>query len=138
MKRTASLLPVLLLTIGATAHAWAQTPPSDKPPKMEKLEEVTEDGVNIKSNQSQQGTQIKDNRDNNGNLINTTVTAGGSTYTVRPAHPAGPVPVGEGPGPALSGPQWKVFEFGGPKKKTPVDDDSADEAPAPPPPPASK
>ena len=129
MKRTSSLLPVLLLAIGA--HAWAQTPPSDKPPKLEKLEEVTEDGVNVRSNQSQQGTQIKDNRDNNGNLINTTVTAGGSTYTVRPAHPAGPVPVGEGPGPTLSGPQWKVLEFGGPKKKTPVEDDSTTDVPPP-------
>lgn len=131
MKRISSLLPVLLLAIGA--HAVAQTPPSDKPPKMEKVEEISGDGVNINSSQSQKGTQIKDNRDNNGNLINTTVTAGGSTYTVRPAHPAGAPAVGEGPGPTLRGAQWNVLEFGGPKKK-PVEDDSATDAGAPPPP----
>lgn len=138
MMRISSLFTVLLLTL--SAQAWAQTPPSDKPPKLEKLEEVSEDAVNVKSNQSQQGTQIQDSRDNNGNLINTTVTSGPSTYTVSPAHPAGPVPVGEGPGPALRGPQWKVFEFGGPKKKTTPEDDSATDAPAPPPPaaPAAK
>jgi hypothetical protein len=129
MTRISYLLPALLLTVGA--HAWAQTPPSDKPPKMDKIEEYADDAVNIKSNQSQQGTQITDTRDNNGNLVDTTVKSGASTYKVRPAHPAGSV-AAEGPGPAIRGPQWTLFEFGNKKKTTEEDDDAAAEVPAPP------
>lgn len=130
-----SLLPALLLTLGA--HAWAQNTPSQAPPKLDKIEEFSEDAVNIKSNQSQQGTQITDRRDNSGNIVETTVTSGPSTYKVRPAHPAGPPAIGEGPGPALRGAQWNVMEFDiGKKKKAVTEDDSAADAPAPPPAPA--
>ncbi|MET0264762.1 MAG: hypothetical protein ABW202_04040 [Duganella sp.] len=132
MKPIFSLLPALLFTLGA--HAVAQNTPSQAPPKLDKIEEFSDDAVNIKSNQSQQGTQINDRRDNNGNIVETNVTSGPSTYKVRPVHPAGVGPVGEGPGPAIRGAQWTVMEFG-PGKKKKAEDDSAD-APPPPAPPA--
>jgi len=136
MKRISPLWPALLLMLGAHA-AFAQSTPSQAPPKLEKIEDVADDAVTITSKQQQKSeTQISERRDNSGNVVETTVKSGPSTYTLRPSHPAGTALPGDRTGGPLRGAQWTVMEFDlGQKKKKPVEDEAADTS-APPPPPA--
>ena len=45
MTRTSLLWPALLLALGA--NAFAQSTPSQAPPKLEKLEEVADDPITV-------------------------------------------------------------------------------------------
>jgi hypothetical protein len=136
MKRISLLWPALLLTLGANA-AFAQSTPSQAPPKLEKIEEVADDAVTITSKQQQKNeTQIAERRDSSGNVVETTVKSGPSTYTLRPAQSNGTALPGDRTGGPLRGAQWTIMEFDlGQKKKKTVDEEPADTS-APPPPPA--
>jgi hypothetical protein len=134
MKRTSLLWPALLLTLSAHT-VFAQSTPSQAPPKMEKLEEVTEDPVTISAKPAE--TKITERRDNSGNVVEATVKSGPSTYTLRPNHPVGTSVPGDAMSGAPRGAQWTLFEFDlGKKKKAPEDDAASDNNPPPQPPPA--
>jgi hypothetical protein len=136
MTRTSLLWPALLLTLGAHT-AFAQSTPSQAPPKLEKLEEVTDDGVTITAKPAE--NKITEKRDNSGNVTEATVKSGPSTYTLRPNHPAGTAMPGDAMSGNLRGAQWTVMEFDlGKKKKKVPDDDAAPDTNAPPTPPAGK
>lgn len=135
MKRISPLWPALLLTLSAHT-AFAQSTPSQAPPKLEKIEEVADDAVTITSKQQQQKeTQITERRDNNGNPVETTVKSGPSTYTLSHKQPTGTALPGDRTAGPLRGAQWTVMEFDlGQKKKKTVEEDAADNAPPAPPP----
>lgn len=134
MKRTSLLWPALLLTLSAHT-AWAQSTPSQAPPKMEKLEEVTDDPVTISAKPAE--NKITERRDNSGNVVEATVKSGPSTYTLRPNHPVGTSVPGDAMSGNLRGAQWTLFEFDlGKKKKAPEDDAASDNNPPPQPAPA--
>ncbi|MBV7537899.1 hypothetical protein KW842_19185 [Duganella sp. sic0402] len=135
MKRISPLWPALLLTLSAHA-AFAQSTPSQAPPKLEKIEDVADDAVTITSKQQQKSeTQISEHRDNSGKVVETTVKSGPSTYTLRPSQPTGTALPGDRTAGPLRGAQWTVMEFdlGQKKKKTAEDETPADNAPPPPP-----
>jgi hypothetical protein len=135
MKRTSPLWPALILTLCAHT-ALAQNKPSETPPKLEKLEEVTDDGITVTAKPAE--TQISERRDNSGNVVETTVKSGPSTYTLRPNHPASTALPGDRTGGNLRGAQWTVMEFDlGQKKKKAPEEEAADTS-TPPPPPAVK
>ncbi|NYE63916.1 hypothetical protein FHW58_005150 [Duganella sp. 1224] len=136
MKRTSLLWPALLLTLSAHP-AFAQSTPSQAPPKMEKLEEVTDDPVTITAKPAE--SKITERRDNSGNVVEATVKSGPSTYTLRPNHPAGTAMPGDAMSGNLRGPQWTVMEFDlGKKKKKAPDEEAAPDTNAPPQPPTGK
>jgi hypothetical protein len=132
MTRTSSLWPALFLTL--LAHqAYAQSTPSQAPPKLEKIEEV-DDPVTITAKPGAEG-KITEKRDNSGNVTEATVKSGPSTYTLRPNHPAGTALSGDAMSGNNRGPQWTILEFdlGKKKKKTP-DEEAAPDTDVPPPP----
>ncbi len=133
MKRISPLWPALLLTLGAHT-AFAQSTPSQAPPKLEKIEEVADDAVTISSKQ-QSENKITERRDNNGNVVEATVKSGPSTYTVKPNHPVGASLPGDMTSGNQRGPMWTVLEFdlGKKKKKTP-EEEAAPDTDVPPPP----
>lgn len=129
MKPTSLLWPALLLTLSAHT-AFAQSTPSQAPPKMEKLEEVTDDPVTITAKPAE--SKITERRDNSGNVVEATVKSGPSTYTLRPNHPVGTAQPGDAMSGNLRGPQWTLFEFDlGKKKKAPEDDTATENNPPP-------
>ncbi|MRW83590.1 hypothetical protein GJ698_05720 [Pseudoduganella sp. FT26W] len=136
MTRTSLLWPALLLTLGAHT-AFAQSTPSQAPPKLEKLEEVTDDGVTITAKPAE--NKITEKRDNSGNVTEATVKSGPSTYTLRPNHPAGTAMPGDAMSGNLRGAQWTVMEFDlGKKKKKSVEEEAEQEFNTPPQSPPAK
>jgi hypothetical protein len=136
MKRTSPLWPALLLTLGAHA-AFAQSPPSQAPPKLEKIEEVADDGITVTAKPAE--TRITEKRDNSGNVTEATVKSGPSTYTLRPNHPTGTALPGDGMSGNLRGAQWTILEFDlGKKKKKTAEQDAEPDNNAPPQSPAGK
>jgi len=134
MTRTSLLWPALLLALGA--NAFAQTTPSQAPPKLEKIEEVADDPITVTAKPAPE-RQITERRDNSGNVVEATVKSGPSTYTLKPTHPVGSALPGDAMSGAARGPQWTVMTFGGKKKKNPDDEAAADTDAPPPPPPAA-
>lgn len=134
MTRTSLLWPALFLVLGA--NAFAQSTPSQAPPKLEKLEEVTDDPINVTAKPAPE-RQITERRDNSGKVVEATVKSGPSTYTLRPTQPVGTSLPGDAMSGAARGPHWTVMEFGGKKKKNPEDDAPAEADAPPPPPPAA-
>ena len=134
MKRISPLWPALLLTLGAHT-AFAQSTPSQAPPKLETIEEGSDDAVNVKDKSASEG-KITERRDNSGNVVEATVKSGPSTYTLRPNHPAGTALPGDALGSSNRGPMWTVkeFDFGKKKKKTPEEEAASDNDAATPPP----
>jgi hypothetical protein len=132
MKR----ISLILLTLAAHA-AFAQSTPSQAPPKLEKIEEFADDSINVTAKPSTEG-KITDRRDNNGNVTETTVKSGPSTYTVRPAHPVGTSLPGDATSGPLRGAQWTVLEFDIGKKKKKTDEEAVQDNAPPPPPPTVK
>ena len=137
MKRTSTLWPALILTLGAyAAPALAQTP-SPAPPKLDKIEEIGDDSITINS-KPEAAHQITQKRSEDGRITEETVKSGPSTYTVHTAPPTGTAMPGDAMSHTNRGPQWTVLQFDlGKKKKTEKDEDSSAGAP-PPPPPATK
>jgi hypothetical protein len=134
MTRTSLLWPALFLML--SANAFAQSTPSQAPPKLEKLEEVTDDPITVTAKPAPE-RQITERRDNSGKVVEATVKSGPSTYSLRPTHPAGTALPGDVMSGAARGPHWTVMEFGGRKKKNPEDEAATDTDAPPPPPPAA-
>ena len=134
MKR----ISLLLLTLVAHA-AFAQSTPSQAPPKLEKIEEIADDPITVTAKPGAEG-KITEKRDNSGNVVEATVKSGPSTYTLRPNHPVGTALPGDAMSGNNRGPQWTVLEFdiGKKKKKTPEEDAAPDNNAPPPPPPTVK
>ena len=138
MKRTLTLWTALALSLSAhTALAQQQTKPSDAPPKLEKIEEVGDDSINVTAKPTPE-RQITEKRDNGGRVTEVKVKSGPSTYTVRPANTTGTALPGDAVGSANHGPMWTVLEFDSKKKKKAGEDEGSTDTEAPPPPPAKK
>ncbi len=131
MTRTSILVPALLLTLGAHT-AFAQSTPSQAPPKLEKIEEVADDAITVTAKPTPEH-KITEKRDNSGQVVEATVKSGPSTYTLKPNRPAGTALPGDAMGSANRGPQWTVMEFDiGKKKKKTTEEDGSTDTTAPP------
>jgi hypothetical protein len=111
MARTPILLPGLalcLLAAGGLAQAQQQPAPSDKPPKLERIEPGSD--VPATTIPSRPGTQIKQKKEG-GRVTEVEVTAGKSHYIVKPNTPAGNAQPGDAESSAVRAPQWQVFQF---------------------------
>jgi hypothetical protein len=136
------LLAVFLLANAGTA--FAQTKPSDAPPKLERIEEGSDTPVTIVPKRDER-RKIKEKREG-GQVTEVQVTSGKSTYTMKGANPASTaMGNSEGTGSTLRTPQWQVLEFDLSKKKQKQRDEeaaaaaaAAPPAPVPPPPPPAK
>ena len=91
------------------AHAQDKTAPP--PPKLEKLEEVTEADIKVLKPKTE-NLKMKERKEG-GVTKEVEVTSGKSTYVVKP----NPAPTGTREGDAVRPAMWKVKEFGG-KKET--------------------
>ena len=147
MLRKSAIWKVLALGLMAQAGvALAQTPPSEAPPKLERIEEGADTPITITPKRDNRN-KIIEKRDG-GQVKEVQVTTGGSTYTMKGAGAAtASTNNSEGTGSTLRPPQWKVLEFDLSKKKQSEREAEAAAAaaaappafvPPPPPPPAAK
>lgn len=108
-------LALAVLAFAAAAPALAQdraeAPP---PPRLEKLEEGEPPAVVIPSKPTEQ--QIVEKRDH-GQVIETKVTTGGSTYYLKPNQPKGSALPGDLQSTANRPAQWQVMEFNTQRRK---------------------
>jgi hypothetical protein len=134
------LLPFGLLGIAALAQAQqAQTPPpSDKPPKLERIEPGSD--VPATSIPPRGGTQIKEKKQG-GQVTEVEVQAGPSHYYMKPNIRAGNAQPNTAEDISVRAPQWQVLEFDLNRKRklgaagsgeTPAQSPGAAEVPAPP------
>jgi hypothetical protein len=131
MTRISTLWPALLLTLSAHT-AFAQSTPSQAPPKLEKIEEIADDPITVTAKPTQE-SKITEKRDNSGNVTEATVKSGPSTYTLKPNRPVGTSVPGDAMSGNNRGPQWTVMEFDlGKKKKTTKEEDGSPDNTAPP------
>jgi hypothetical protein len=114
-RHSFQLVPLCLLAVAALADAQqpqAQQgqPPSEKPPRLERIEPGSD--VPATTIPPRGGTQIKERKEG-GRVTEVEVQAGPSHYTMRPNTPAGSAQVGtQEAGPtAVRAPQWQVLEF---------------------------
>jgi hypothetical protein len=113
-RLTIQLLPLCLLGISALAGAQqsqgqAQSqPPSDKPPKLERIEPGSD--VPASTIPPRGGTQIKEKKQG-GQVTEVEVQAGPSHYYMRPNTPAGNAQPGTAEAGSVRAPQWQVLEF---------------------------
>ena len=119
-----------------------QQPPSDKPPKLERVEPGSETPATTIP--PRRGTQIKEKKQG-GVVTEVEVFSGGSHYYMKPNVPAGNAQPGDVESSAIRAPQWKVLEFdmNRKRKEAGATEGPAEGAPAPaavpaPPPPAAK
>jgi hypothetical protein len=150
MPRTSPSLKLLsLCLLGYASLAAAQqtaqpaqsAPPSEKPPKLERIEPGSD--VPATTIPPKGGTQIKEKKQG-GKVTEVEVQAGPSHYTMQPNTPAGNAQVGTvETGNAVRPPQWKVLEFDLNRKRKQGEAGSGETAPSavdvpPPPRPADK
>jgi hypothetical protein len=145
MSRTSTCLKTLTLCL--LAHAGiagaqqqpAQPQPTDKPPKLERIEPGSD--VPATTIPPKRGTQITEKKQN-GQTTEVDVRTGGSHYTMRPNTPAGNAMPGDANSSAIRAPQWQILEFDmNAKRKAAGASTEGAPAPAeapPPPAPASK
>ncbi len=139
MLRISSIWKILSLCL--LAHASLATAqqgtPNTAPPKLERLEEGSEPAV--KTPPAKRGPKITEKKEG-GRVTEARVTAGGSTYTMKPNTPAGNAQPGDATANSIRAPQWNVLEFDLNKKKKAGAEEApaAADAPAPPPPPAAR
>jgi hypothetical protein len=139
------LLPLALLAWASLAAAQQQktqsqpqTPPSEKPPRLERIEPGSD--VPATTIPPKGGTQIKERKEG-GVVTEVEVQAGPSHYTMRPANPPGNAQPGTvEANQATRAPQWQVLEFdlnkkrkqGEPAAAAPAQVPAAAEVPPPP------
>lgn len=124
MKPISSLWPALALLLFA-ASAGAQT---TTPPKLDPIEDAGDSAVNIAAKPSNEA-KVSEHREQ-GVVKEIKVTSGPSTYYIHPNQPSGTSLPGDATSStATHGPQWKVLEFGGPKKKQLPEEDASDVPP---------
>jgi len=131
MTRISTLWPALLLTLSAHT-AFAQSTPSQAPPKLERIEEIADDPITVTAKPAPE-TKITEKRDNSGNVTEATVKSGPSTYTLKPNRPVGTSLPGDATSGNNRGPQWTVMEFDlGKKKKKTTEEEGGSDNTAPP------
>ena len=131
MTRISTLWPALLLTLSAHT-AFAQSTPSQAPPKLERIEEIADDPITVTAKPAPE-SKITEKRDNSGNVTEATVKSGPSTYTLKPNRPAGTSLPGDATAGNNRGPQWTVMEFDlGKKKKKTTEEEGGSDNTAPP------
>jgi hypothetical protein len=113
MSRTTTCLTTLALCLLAHAGlASAQqqpTPPSDKPPKLERIEPGSD--VPATTIPQQGRTQIIEKKKEGGQVTEVEVRSGKSHYVVRPNNPVGNAVPGSAESGSVGSPQWKVLDF---------------------------
>lgn len=118
-----------LLTLAHAANAQTNAPP----PKLERIEEIEDSAITVTPKSGSQ-EEIAEKREQ-GRVVEAKVSAGGSTYYVKPYAPAGTSLPGDILGSANRGPQWQVLQFNlGKSKQKQREEEADDNAPAPPPP----
>ncbi|MGZ8315125.1 MAG: hypothetical protein ACXW3B_08110 [Telluria sp.] len=116
MLHKSAIWKVLALGLMAQAGvALAQTPPSEAPPKLERIEEGSDAPVTITPKRDSRN--ITEKREG-GQVKEVQVRTGKSTYTMKGANPAtASTNNSEGTGSTLRPPQWQILEFDLSKKK---------------------
>jgi hypothetical protein len=114
MSRTSTCLTTLTLCLLAhaglaSAQQQQQTPPSDKPPKLERIEPGSD--VPATTIPQQGRTQIKEKRRDGGEVTEVDVKSGKSHYILRPNRPPGNAVPGSAESGAVGGPLWPVLDF---------------------------
>lgn len=129
MLRTVSRLSTLALcllapvSLALAQQAKPQTPPDQKPPKLERIEPGSD--VPATTIPPREGTTIKE-RKQNGQVTEVEVKAGPSHYYMKPNTPAGNAQPGTAEAGSVRAPQWQVLEFDlGKKKKAAADSGEA-------------
>lgn len=141
MARTSTVRIFLLLgMLVQTSLVFAQQPPSSAPPKLERLEDGSDNPDNpitLTPQQQQQrrsAAKITETREG-GRTTEVQVTTGKSSYTMKANPPGAVSQPGDGSSSTLRPPQWKVLEFDfGTKKHKEPDEAASATADAPPPP----
>ena len=138
MSRTSTCLQTLTLCLLAHAgFAAAQQPPSDKPPKLERIEPGSD--VPATTIPDRARTKITEKKQG-GVVTEAEVQSSGSTYTIKPNAPPGSMEPSD-PN-RLRPAEWKVLEFDLTKKRKSAaavaDEAAAATADVPPPPPPAK
>jgi hypothetical protein len=138
MSRTSTCLKTLMLCVLAHAGSAAaqQQPPSEAPPKLERIEPGSD--VPATTVPERGRTKIIEKKQG-GVVTEVEVQSGKSHYVMRPNRPAGNAQPGDAQSSQIRPPEWKVLEFDltGKKRKSEaaVADEAAATADAPPPPP---
>lgn len=124
------LLSILLLAQAGTA--LAQQKPSEAPPKLEVIEEGSDQPIVVTPPKAG-GAKITEKKDG-GRITEVKVKTGKSAYTMKGTNPAAVNERGSGGGSTVGAPQWQVMEFDlNRKKKTDKEDVPAADVPPPPP-----
>jgi len=136
MLRTVPLRNILALCL--LAHAGIalaqQAAPSAAPPKLERIEEGSDQPITVTPSKSTGGSKITEKKEG-GRVTEVQVKSGPSTYTMKPNTPAGNAQAGDATAGAIRAPQWQVMEFDLSRKKKTDKEDVPEAAPVPPPPP---
>jgi hypothetical protein len=123
-----TLLALLLVSQAGMASAQqTRTPPSDAPPKLERIEPGSD--VPATTIPPKRGTEIKETR-NGGQVTEVEVTSGGSHYYMKPNAQPGNAQTN-----SIRAPTWKVGEFDLSGKRKAASDAAPAPADVPPPPP---
>jgi hypothetical protein len=117
MSRTSTCLKTLTLCLLAHAGLAAaqqpqqqqQTPPSDKPPKLERIEPGSD--VPATTIPQRGRTQVQERRREGGDVTEVDVKSGKSHYVLRPNRPPGNAVPGSAESGAVGAPQWPLLEF---------------------------
>jgi hypothetical protein len=134
MARTSTVWNILLLGVLAQVSlAQAQQTPSSAPPKLERIEEGSENPITVTPKRG--AKKITEKREG-GRTTEVQVTTGKSSYTMKANPPDAISQPGDTTGSTLRPPQWKVLEFDfGKKKQKELDEAAAAATAAAPPPP---
>ncbi|WP_420476819.1 DUF2782 domain-containing protein [Noviherbaspirillum sp. ST9] len=126
-----------LIIAGIAIQAISLAASAQQPPKLEKLEEGEAPAVTIRK--PDQKSRIQEKRAPGGKVTEVKVTAGGSSYVVKPNESAGSAQPGDLQSNTIRPAQWEVKEFdlGRPKTKEQEEAQAAD-IPVPPEAPAKK
>jgi hypothetical protein len=136
MPRPFSCWKILSLCLLAHAGlATAQQPPSEAPPKLERIEPGSDTPATTVPDRGR--TKIIEKKQG-GQVTEVQVQSGKSRYTMKP-RPPGTARPGDTESTSLRGPQWEVLEFDlGKKKKGAAGTPTAADAPPPPAPAPAK
>jgi hypothetical protein len=139
MLRTSTLTKLLSVCLFAQAGVALaqQTPPAkpaETPPKLEIIEEGSDQPITVTPPATGGGAKITEKKEG-GRVTEAKVKTGKSSYSMKGKHPASVAEGGNGPGSTLGTPQWTVLEFDLNKKKKTDKEGVPATADAPPPPP---
>jgi hypothetical protein len=140
MPRISPRLKFLTLCLSAYAGlvgAQQQTPPSDAPPKLERIEPGSD--VPATTVPQRGRTQIIEKKQG-GEVKEVEVISGKSHYILRPNRPPGNAVPGSAESGSVGGPMWPVMQFdlGNRKKSEAAAEGAAAAADVPPPPPPAR